>query len=568
MGYRTIRLLGLAFFVCLVVLPLQAAPNAARIAGVVVDPAGTPQMGATVVVSSEQLFDSAATIRLLTNARGRFSTSVLPVGTYSITVTLAGFLPAVEQHIQVDSEHAALLQIVLGSVLSSFEKLRRPTDEQVASDDWTWVLRTSAATRSVFRWQDVPDVAMGNSEGLETSTAHARLDVTSGADHPGSVSDEADSPGTTFAYGMGVGAKGQVLMAGQFSYQDAASSAGLAAEWLPSGEAGVGPVTTILVRESSLTPGGPTFRGLRMSHDDQLSLGDRVSIRYGAEFLMAGFDGTTSTLRPRGEVAVQISSRWRASLIAAARPWQNDMASGSTLESAVDTLDALPTLLIRDGRPVFESGLHEELAVDHTMGKHADISAAVFHDFSRHTAVIGRGGGVDGPDFLQDYFSEAFAYDGGSSSSTGARVAYRQKFGSHLDTTIVYAYAGALAPDGNAAAESLRDELDTRYRHSLAGRVSATVPRLGTQFSASYKWLSGATVSRLDSYGESVYQIDPYLSMQIRQPLPNVFPCHMEVQADVGNLLAQGYVPVTTGDGSVMLIPSYRFFKGGLSLQF
>ncbi len=94
------------------------------------------------------------------------------------------------------------------------------------------------------------------------------------------------------------------------------------------------------------------------------------------------------------------------------------------------------------------------------------------------------------------------------------------------------------------------------------------MPRFGTKVSASYKWLSGPTVSRLDSYGESMYQIDPYLSMEIRQPLPNVFPCHMEVQADVGNLLAQGYVPVATGDGSVMLVPSYRFFKGGLSLQF
>lgn len=523
-------------------------------------------MGATVVVSSERLLDPSS-IRLLTNDHGRFSTSILPVGMYSITVTLAGFLPAVEQHIQVDSEHEALLQIVLGSVMSSFEKLRRPADEQVAADDWTWVLRTSAATRSVLRWQDVPDVAPGNSDGSPARAVHARLEVTSGADHPGSVSDVADSPGTAFAYGMGLGTKGQMLMAGQFSYDEASSSAGLAAEWLPRGEGG-GPVTTILVRESSLTPGGPAFRGLRVSHDDGLTLGDRVSIRYGGEFLMAGFNGTTTALRPRGEVAVEIASGWRASLIAAARPWQNDVASADTLQSAVDTLDTLPTLLIRQGRPVFESGVHEELAIDHTFGKRADLTAAVFHDQSSHTAVIGRGGAADGPDFLQDYFSEAFAYDGGSSSSTGARVAYREKLNSHLDTTIVYAYAGALAPDGNSTAASLRDELDTRYRHSLAGRVSATVPRFGTKVSASYKWLSGPTVSRLDSYGESVYQIDPYLSMQIRQPLPNVFPCHMEVQADVGNLLAQGYVPVATGEGSVMLVPSYRFFRGGLSLQF
>jgi Carboxypeptidase regulatory-like domain len=567
LGSRTIRLLGLASLVCVFVLPLHAATDAARIAGVVVDPAGTPQMGATVIVSSERLLDPAS-IQLLTNDRGRFSTSVLPVGTYSIKVTLAGFLPAIEQHIQVDSDHAALLQIVLGSVMSSFEKLRRPADQQVAADDWTWVLRTSAATRSVLRWQDVPDVAMGHPEGSQAEPVHARLEVTSGADHPGSVSDVADSPGTAFAYGVGLGEKGQMLMAGQFGYQDASSSAGLAAEWLPTGEEGAGPVTTILVRESRLTPGGPAFRGLRISHDDALSLGDRVSIRYGAEFLMAGFNGTTTALRPRGEVAVQITSGWRASFIAAARPWQNNVASADSLQSAVDTLDSLPTLLIRDGRPVFESGVHEELAIDHTLGKRADISAAVFHDYSSHTAVIGRGGAADGPDFLQDYFSEAFAYDGGSSSSTGARVAYREKFGSHLDTTIVYAYAGALAPDGDSTATTLRDELDTRYRHSLAGRVSATVPRFGTKVSASYKWLSGPTVSRLDSYGESVYQIDPYLSMEIRQPLPNVFPCHMEVQADIGNLLAQGYVPVATGDGSVMLVPSYRFFRGGLSLQF
>ena len=64
----------------------------------------------------------------------------------------------------------------------------------------------------------------------------------------------------------------------------------------------------------------------------------------------------------------------------------------------------------------------------------------------------------------------------------------------------------------------------TRYRHSVAGRVSTTVPHLGTKFSAGYKWLSGPTVSQLGSYGESVYQLDPYLSMQIRQPLPKCSP--------------------------------------------
>jgi hypothetical protein len=550
---------------------MAAAPGANKISGVVVDPAGTPQMGATVLVSSEQLV-GASPVQLLTNDRGRFSTATLPAGLYSIRVTLAGYLPVMEQHVDVNTEHATLLQIVLGSVFSSFEKLRRQPDEPVDSDDWTWVLRTSAATRPVLRWQD-DTIALDSAALQESSDAsqvnqvHGRLELTSGADHPGSIGDLADSPGTEFVYDVGLGGKSKFVMAGQFSQEDGSAAGGFAGEWLPSGLVGVGPVTTVLVRESQLGPGGPTFRGMRLSHDDQLALGRMVSIRYGADFVYAGFNGTTSALRPRAEVALQLARAWRLSAIVATDPWR-DGSSGSegAMQSALDTLDAFPTLLIRAGRPVLENGLHEELAIDHALSPRADLIASVFHDLSTNTAVIGRGG-PGSPDFLQDYFSEAFAYDGGASSSGGARLVYREKVSKNLTTTVVYAYGGALAPNGVVSNE-LRDELATRYRQSLAAAVTVTVPRFGTKFTASYKYLNGPTVSNQDAYGESLYHVDPYLSMEIRQRLPSVFPCHMEVQADMGNLLAQGYVPVSTGDGSVILVPSYRYFRGGLSLQF
>ena len=222
--------------------------------------------------------------------------------------------------------------------------------------------------------------------------------------------------------------------------------------------------------------------------------------------------------------------------------------------------------MMREGRPIFENGTHEEIAVERVLGSRADLTAAVFHDRSTQTAVIGRGGATS-PDFLQDYFSAAFAYDGGATESTGMRVAYREKLSDSLSIALVYAYAGALAPNGETG-ETLRDELSTRYRHSAAARISTTLPRLGTKFSCGYKWIDRSAVSRQDPYGESLYQVDPYLSMEIRQPLPSAFPCHMEVQANVGNLLAQGYTPLSTSDGSVVLVPSYRYFRGGLSLQF
>jgi hypothetical protein len=532
-----------------------------------VDPSGTPQMGATVLVSSEQLVGGSP-VQLLTNDRGRFSTASLPAGLYSIRVTLAGYLPVTEQHIDVNTGHATLLQIVLGSVFSSFENLRRQSGQPVDSDDWTWVLRTSAATRPVLRWQDdsiaLDSAALQDSDSANSQEFHGRLELTSGADHPGSIGDLADSPGTAFVYDIGLGGKSKFVMAGQYSHEDGSMAGGFAGEWLPSGLAG-GPVTTILVRESQLGPDGPTFRGMRLSHDDELALGRMVSIRYGADFIVAGFNGMTSALRPRAEIALQLARTWQASAIVATHPWQDSSGSAGELQSALDTLDAFPTLLIRDGRPVLENGLHEELSIDHAFGPRADLIASVFHDLSTHTAVIGRGG-PGSPDFLQDYFSEAFAYDGGSSSSGGARLVYREKISKNLTTTIVYAYGGALAPDGVSSTE-LRDELATRYRQSLAAAVSTTIPRFGTKFTASYKWLSGPTVSHQDVYGESLYHVDPYLSMEIRQPLPSMFG-HMEVQADLGNLLAQGYVPISAGDGSMILVPSYRYFRGGLSLQF
>ena len=43
---------------------------------------------------------------------------------------------------------------------------------------------------------------------------------------------------------------------------------------------------------------------------------------------------------------------------------------------------------------------------------------------------------------------------------------------------------------------------------------------------------------------------------------------HAEIVADCGNIFAQGYVTLATNDGQVVLVPTYRFFRGGVSFQF
>jgi hypothetical protein len=563
------RLSVFGLLLCLLAMPVMAAPNSGKISGVVLDSSGTPQMGATIFVTSDQLL-KLSSIELLTNDRGRFSTDLLPSGTYSIKVTLAGFLPVIEQHIQVNDEHTTLLEIVLGSVFSSLEKLRRQPDQQVSADEWTWVLRSAAATRPVLRWQD-DDVILGAPPAqFETSQSQAgkmRLELTSGSDHPGSVSNPADSPGTALVYDMGLGGNQQLLMASQFSYESGSYSGGFATQWIPSGKPGVGPVATLLLRESQLGPNGPTFRGLRMSFDNSFTVGDRISIRYGSDLVMAGLAGTTGAARPRAQVAVQITPTWQASVLFATNGWQDSAGDQSTLQSALNTLDEFPILLQRDGHSVLENGSHEELAVEHTFNKDSKVTVSVFNDHSSHTAVFGHGA-VTGPDYLQDFFSNVFAYDAGESSSLGTRVAYHQRLSDNVSATIIYEYAGALSPIEDPSEAILRNQLETRYRQSAGVHITAKAPKVGTRLTAGYKWINGPVVSAVDPYGQSLYNLDPYLSLGIRQPLPSFIPGHAEILADCGNLLAQGYVPLTTSDGRVVLIPTYRYLRGGLSFQF
>jgi hypothetical protein len=582
---------ALAALTLLAALALAAAPVASaqsrdsraasnpfhgKLSGIVTDASGIPQMGASVAIVPESALSGAAR-DLITNDRGLFSADVLLPGFYTVRVSLAGFLPVLERNVRVDSSLTTLLKIELDNVFASIDRLRRSPGAAPAPDDWTWILRTSAATRPVLRWVDGEVVLalehVGAAERPARTGANGRLELTSGAGRPGSPSNVADAPASTFAYEVELGRMSRLLLAGQMSYEKAVSS-GFAAMWLPAGENG--PRSTLVLRQAQLSPDGMTFRGLRSDHQNEVALSERVVARYGAELISVGLGRSATSFRPRGEVEIGIGRDWRVSLLSASRPWAGASHPETSLETVTDQLDAFPAVMLAGGRPVIEGGRHEEIGLERRLGQDASLEAAVFHDRSRHTAVFGRGRTASA-DFLQDFFSGAFVYDGGDLASWGARLAYRQKLGAATEVGVIYAWAGALAPELTAypassraaGSPALRDQLDTSYRHSIAARVRSRVPALGTRLTASYKWISGPVASRQDAFGEVAYQVDPYLNLTVRQPMPSLLGgSRIEALADFRNLLAQGYVPVSTADGTLILIPSLRSFRGGFSFQF
>jgi hypothetical protein len=72
-------------------------------------------------------------------------------------------------------------------------------------------------------------------------------------------------------------------------------------------------------------------------------------------------------------------------------------------------------------------------------------------------------------------------------------------------------------------------------------------------------------------FNASAGETDPYLSFFIRQPIPTMhfLPNGLEALVDVRNLLAQGYRPVLSADGStVYLVQGTRCIRAGLTFNF
>lgn len=554
----------------------QAKLTVGSLTGVVRDLAGTPQMGATVEVLPESLGANASN-EFLTNTQGIFRGDKLTPGLYSIRVTLAGFLPTLQHHVRINANLTTMVRIQMESMFATLEQLRRqPTSATVEADDWKWVLRSASGTRPVLQWDDHGAVLSTGAE-RDAGAPKMLMEFTDGARRPGSVSNVAAAPGTAFAYDQKLGT-GKLLVAGQMSY-DEAPAGGVATVWLPTGTIGAGPHTALVLREAALGNNGLTFRGLRLDQGGAVALGDHMLVSYGGEYVLVGLGRSVSSIRPRVSLETKVSDNWRANVVFASQPGApnsldstgGDSAADelqSSLVRALDELDAFPALMWREGRPVLQGGWHEEISAQRRIGERGKLQIAAFHDDAHHQAVFGRGSDLPEQEFFQDVFSNAFAYDGGANSSWGGRVAFREKLTDDTEITAVYAMGGALVPATSVTDAALRDALQMAARQSLGVNVSTKVPRAGGRVMVGYKWISGPAVSRVDSYGESLYQMDPFLHVSLRQQLPKFGPGRWEAIADCDNLLAQGYVTMNTHDGQVILVPAFRTFRGGLSLQF
>jgi hypothetical protein len=544
-------------------LPVWAAERPGSISGYVHSASGVPQMGAMV----EVLGSAAHRLRVFTDQNGFYSVKDLVPGTYKIKVTSPAFMPALRDRVGLRSGGSVMVNLTLNTLFDAINlaPLRGPADD----DDWKWVLR-SVSNRPILRVLE-RDGKVAKAEG-EDDDFKGTLSFFAGSAAEG-FGGAADMS-TGFSVEKSVFSSGLVALRGNVGYSNGSPGLVLRTSYSHQAPNGAGPEIALTMRrlaapEWNLHTG--SLQALSLTASDNIVLGDILELRFGSELQTIQFMGRVTALRPFGTADLHLSPNtileYRYSST------QPDRRLEKGFESApADLSESGPHVSLANFNASLERAHHHEVSLSRRLGKNT-VQLAAYYDRVTDPALTGVGelAGNDG-DVLPDIYSGTFTYQGRELNTQGMRVVMQRKLNSDLTATLDYEYGGVLDLDkpGVSLADA-RDWMEVRKTHSVAGKLSGILPASKTRWIASYRWTGGRPLTPVDMFDASPGQIEPYLNLFLRQPIPGTgfLPGHMDALIDVRNLLAQGYVPVMGQDGkTVYLVQSARAVRGGVAFTF
>jgi Carboxypeptidase regulatory-like domain len=588
-GQRSVALFcGAMLAAGLAVCPVRAA-DYGRLSGTVRDTEGNPLMGATVLVMGP-LFPGTASEepvveRVLTDANGKFLLGDLMPGWYSLRVFSPTRLPASRDRIRVAAGETAEEGFVLGDI---FAPLRIQIPKAKVSswgDEWKWILRTSASTRPVLRFQDVAQT--GSKPPQQPLPPSQRLIGVMPGSSRGDALAGNPGMGSVLAYFRPLSEDSDVLVAGSMT-ADGLQASTLTTAFRRNLMRGDPQELSLTVHQLSFADGAPYGRhdgqgsfshaqAVVISYTHTRRVTEAISVTTGFEVDYLAAASSAMTTRPNAEVEYRLSPDSSLSFsYGGTRP--HDSAD---LMDRIGDLNAFPRVTSRNFRPRLERLSHSEVSYDRNLGKRTRIQVATYHDGIENAALWGAGDAeafsqlAQAGNFLPNPADAGVTLNAGDFSSSGLRVALVRALGSNAEAVFMYSTGESLAinedrPATLNADRVLRNSLRSQSAQSFGGRLSARVPRSHTRIITSYQWLPRGSVTGIDPVGEATMDIQPFLNVQIRQPLPTLdfFSAHVEAMADFRNLLAEGYVPIASSEDRVLLTPAYRSFRGGFSVQF
>jgi hypothetical protein len=543
------------------------------VAGVVRDSGGTPQIGIVVELLRA---DSTLAARVFTDSKGSYSiASVLP-GKYALKAVGSSFIPTLKQNLRIRAN--TIVDLTLNNLydLMQFAPMQRVRTR--GNDDWAWTLR-SAESRPLLRWQEdgspilVWDGSAETSQEGRKAALHKRKMLVlasagnrrfgDGGQQVAVAMQQDTSARRRVAMSAEAAPDSTGIMDAMIGFRQEMASSGLGsssvqtlAAVMMDPEAGAG------AEQGLETASLRTWESLQLLNSLEAEAGsDQVLARVGdGSQIMAALPFASLTLH-RGQGALEYR-------LATAR-------SGDAEASEVMPGAWLPMVSERNGALQLEHGLHQELGWSTVAGP-AEMRLIIYGDSIENPVIEGAGrlssNEAAGQWVLTDGASGLLRAAGPNYSTAGMLASVESRLPGHNRVKLSYASGDALVMQASAKPTDVAAILQgahARHAQMYSVVLSGTADGIGTRWRASYRWQPESTVTEVAPF--AVDASEPYLNLYIRQPIrvSGQGPNGVEVQIDLRNLLAEGYQPFLTSDGShIYFAQAQRSIGGGLAFNF
>jgi len=573
------------------------------LSGLVSDVTGRPQAGAVV-----QLFNRQDRLlqRAATDTEGNFSFDDLLPDLYSVRITFANFFPATKDHIAIRPGMRSLLQVNLTHVFSSIQLVgTMPVPNGLMSDSWKWTLRADNSLRPILRLMpemrtrtarapDGAQIESAEDKGAVFSDSRGLLRI-SAADGAQTVGDYGQADlGTQFAFATSVYGDNRLAVTGNVGYTPitGAPAAAIRTTYSRKLDAGLEPAVSVTMRQFfvPLRPGQgvapnsvsdssmPVLRTLGLSVADKRQISDSLSLEYGSEMDFVSFTERLEYFSPYAKLTRAIPRGTVDFTFTSGNPRPelglNNSGGDSDLQRDLTAVSLVPRVTLRDGRARVQYGKDFEAGVTQRFGSRQFRVSGYREDVSNTALTIANPvAGMFQGDLMPDLFSSSGLFNAGRFETVGYIASATQDLGDNYKLTVMYGSLGVLSPVAGAtvaSADDLRSALRSEHRGALDLRASGTIRATGTRFIASYEWTDYRSALPGPMFSTQSARPEPGLNIVVHQPIPKFsgLPGKLEASAELRNLLAQGYLPISVGSQSILLVNTPRSFRGGLAFVF
>jgi hypothetical protein len=571
---------------------------AGSLVGSVRDTGGIPQMGAIVQLFSryEKLLE-----KVITNANGEFGFDSLPPDVYSVRVSLSSFVPALKRNVAVQAGMRSVLAINLASMLSSIELIySSPQPGTLMSDEWKHVLRATMSTRPVLRL--IPGIGRrvdisDPSERRQPSTSvfsdtRGMVNVASGETNPYDAGTQQDLA-TSFALATSVFGGNQVQVSGKIGYTSNFEMPSTGFRVSASSTKPGSPQVKLMMQQISMpvrtggllggqSSNAPALRTMSVTLLERTEIADGIDLEYGASLDSVTFVDRLNYLSPFARVSYRVGDKGLLAVAYSSGAPPVELLNGRDreidheLQRDITALAVLPRVSLRNGAAQIQRTQNVEIGYTVAVGSRT-FAVGVYRETIGNAALTmsAPDGFFSVGDLLPDLSSNSSVFNIGTFRRYGYTASVTQSLGDDYSATVAYGHGGVLTTDGRtlntADPNELRGMIDRGQRHWLRGRISGVAPATRTRFSASYEWTDHRSLTPGHVYLTQKMYPETGLNIRLRQPLPGLssLPGRLEASAELRNMLAQGYLPISLSDSRRLLLAhSPRAVRGGVSFIF